>query len=392
MNNLDHSSSVAGEKVEHSLHLNHAVKSLSTIPWASPVFWGGELNRINEALASSWISGGPFVDQLEQNFSTLSEGARALAVSNGTTAIHLAYLALEIKPGDEIVVPGFGFLAAANVALHMAACPVFCEVDPETWCMRAEDIAPVLTARTKAIVVVHTYGNVCDMGPILALAGEWGIPVIEDAAEAFPSRYRGQLAGTLGTIGTFSFQATKTITTGEGGMVITRDNDLCERMMLYRSHGLRRKRHYWHEVPGLNCRLTNMQAALGCAQMEKLDRIIAERHRVYESYAKRLAGMDGITLQIFRPEVQPVVWAIAVRLDPEVFPQGRDNVLSQMLEVGIETRPGFYSPSQIDYFNYKPLVTCDALAASVVSLPSYPTLTEQEIEHICLQFAKLGRA
>ena len=366
------------------------LNSSPQIPWARPVFWGDEQCRVNEALASTWISGGPFVDQLEKSFSALSGDARALAVSNGTTAIHLAYLALDIRQGDEIVVPGFGFLAAANVALHMAACPVFCEVDSETWCMRAEDIAPLLTARTKAIVVVHTYGNVCDIGPILALASERSIPVIEDAAEAFPSRYQGQLAGTLGTIGTFSFQATKTITTGEGGMVITRDNDLCERMMLHRSHGLRRKKHYWHEVPGLNCRLTNMQAALGCAQMEKLDRIIAERHRVYEAYAKRLAGMTGVTLQIFRADVQPVVWAIAVRLDPEVFPQGRDNVLSQMLEVGIETRPGFYSPSQIDYFNCQPLVTCDALAASVVSLPSYPTLTEQEIEHICLQLKKLG--
>jgi perosamine synthetase len=364
---------------------------LPQIPWARPVFWGDEQIRVNEALASTWISGGPFVDQFEQSFSVLSGGAGALAVSNGTTAIHLAYLALGIQAGDEIVVPGFGFLAAANIALHMGARPVFCEVDPDTWCMRAEDIAPVLTARTKAIVVVHTYGNVCDMDSILALANERGIPVIEDTAEAFPSRYRGQLAGTLGTIGTFSFQATKTITTGEGGMVITRDDDLCEQMTLYRSHGLRRKKHYWHEVPGLNCRLTNMQAALGCAQMEKLDRIVTERHRVYEAYAKRLAPMAGVTMQIFRPEVSPVVWAIAIRLDSKVFPQGRDAVLSQMLKVGIETRPGFYSPSQIKYFNCPSLPICDTLAASVISLPSYPTLTEQEIEHICSQLTKLGQ-
>lgn len=362
------------------------------IPWARPVFWGDEQRRVTEALESTWISGGPFVDQLEQSFSALSGGARALAVSNGTTAIHLAYLAIGIQAGDEIVVPGFGFLAAANVALHMAARPVFCEVDPRTWCMRAEDVAPVLSARTRAIVVVHTYGNVCDMAPMLALAAERGIPVIEDAAEAFPSRYQGQLAGTLGTIGTFSFQATKTITTGEGGMVVTRDNALCERMMLYRSHGLRRKKHYWHEVPGLNCRLTNMQAALGCAQLEKLDRIVAERLRVYATYSSRLARIPGVTLQVFRPEVEPVVWAIAVQLDAEAFPQGRDAVLQQMLKGGIETRPGFYSPGQLEYFDCPPLATCDALAESVISLPSYPTLTEPEIERICAQLAKLGRS
>lgn len=363
------------------------------IPWARPVFWGDERRYVCEALDSNWISGGPFVDQLEQGFSSFSGGARALAVSNGTTAIQLAYLAIGLGAGDEIVLPGFGFLAAANVALNMAVRPVFCEVDPQTWCMRAEDIAPCLTSRTRAIVVVHTYGNVCDMGPILALANEHDIPVIEDSAEAFPSRYRGQLAGSLGTIGTYSFQATKTITTGEGGMVVTRNDSLYDRMALYRSHGLRRKnQHYWHEVPGFNFRLTNMQAALGCAQMDNLDRIVAERRRVYATYLEHLAVMDGITLQKFRPEVDPVVWAIAVRLDPMSFPQGRDAVLAQMLEAGIELRPGFYSPSQLRYFDCPPLTTCDALAASIVSLPSYPTLTASEIERICTQLANLHRS
>jgi perosamine synthetase len=368
-------------------------ETIPEIPWATPVFWGDEHRYVSEALDSTWISGGPFVDRLEQVFSSLSGGARALAVSNGTAAIQLAYLALGVGAGDEIVVPGFGFLAAANVALNMAARPVFCEVDPQTWCVRAEDIAPCLTSRTRAIVVVHTYGNVCDMVPILALANEHGIPVIEDSAEAFPSRYRGQLAGSMGTIGTYSFQATKTITTGEGGMVVTRNDALYDRMVLHRSHGLRRKnQHYRHEVPGLNFRLTNMQAALGCAQMDKLNRIVAERRRVYATYLEHLAVMDGLTLQEFRPEVDPVVWAIAVRLNPVAFPQGRDAVLLQMLEVGIELRPGFYSPSQLEYFNCPPLATCDALAASIVSLPSYPTLTGSEIERICTQLANLRRS
>ena len=362
------------------------------IPWARPDFWGHERQYVAEALDSTWISGGPFVDQLEQRFAVLSGGERAFAVSNGTTAIHLAYLALNIQANDEIVVPGFGFLAAANVALQLSARPVFCEVDPLTWCMRAKDIAPVLTHKTRAIVAVHTYGNVCDMEPILALANERGIPVIEDAAEAFPSRYRGQLAGTMATIGTYSFQATKTITTGEGGMVVTRDDALCERMALYRSHGLQRKKHYWHEVPGLNFRLTNMQAALGCAQLEKLDKIVAERRRVYAAYLDRLTGIPGVALQQFRSDVEPVVWAVAVCLDPVAFPQGRDAVLAQMLDAGIELRPGFYSPSQIDYFDCPPLAICDNLATSIVSLPSYPTLTEPEIERVCAQLAKLRRS
>lgn len=364
----------------------------NSIPWAKPDYWGNERQYVADAMASTWISGGPFVDRFEQTFSELSGGMHVLAVSNGTTAIHLAYLALGIQPGDEVVVPGFGFLAAANVAIHIGAKPVFCEVAPQTWCMRAEDIAPVLTPRTRAIVAVHTYGNVCDMGPIMALAGERGIPVIEDAAEAFPSRYRGHLAGTLGTIGTYSFQATKTITTGEGGMVVTHDEALCERMTLYRSHGLRRRKHYWHEVPGLNFRLTNMQAALGCAQLEQLDRIVTERHRVYDIYRDCLARIPGITLQTFLSDVDPVVWAIAVRLDPSAFPQGRDTVMAQMLEAGIELRPGFYSPAQLEYFDCPPLPVCDDLAASIISLPSFPTLTISQIHHICDQLASLSRS
>lgn len=361
------------------------------IPWAKPDYWGNERQYVDEAMASTWISGGPFVERIEQHFAQLSGGLRALAVSNGTTAIHLAYLALGIKPGDEIVVPGFGFLAAANVALHMSARPILCEVAPQTWCMRAQDIEPCLTANTRAIVVVHTYGNVCDMEPILALANACSIPVIEDAAEAFPSRYKGQLAGSLGTIGTYSFQATKTITTGEGGMVVTRDEALYERMALYRSHGLRRKKHYWHEVPGLNFRLTNMQAALGCAQLEQLDRIVAERHRVYSIYRDCLARIPGITLQAFPADVAPVVWAIAVRLAPSAFPQGRDTLMAQMLDAGIELRPGFYSPAQLEYFDCPPLPVCDSLAASIVSLPSFPTLTNDQIHYICDRLAGLGR-
>ncbi len=366
-------------------------ETLPYIPWARPVLWGGEETRVAEALRSTWISAGPFVDELEKRFSVLSGGEQALAVSNGTTAIHLAYLALGIRTGDEIVVPGFGFLAAANVALHFSARPVFCEVDPHTWCMRAEDIAPVLTPKTKAIVVVHTYGNVCDMDPILSLAKERGIPVIEDAAEAFPSRYRGKLAGTMGDMGTYSFQATKTVTTGEGGLVLTRDEKLYEKMVLYRSHGLRRKKHYWHEVPGHNFRLTNLQAALGCAQLEALDKIVAERERVYKTYRDRLIRLSGVTLQEFRPNVDAVVWAIAVRLDPQVFRMERDVVLSRMLEVGIECRPGFYSPSQLDYFDCPPFASCDDLAATILSLPSFPTLAEAEIDRICLQLGKLSQ-
>lgn len=359
------------------------------IPWARPNFWGNEQLYVAEALSSSWISGGPFVERLERDFAAYCGSTHALSGANGTAALHMAYLALGIAPGDEIVVPGFGFLAAANIALHMHARPVFCEVDPYTWCMRAEDIAPVLTAKTRAIVAVHTYGNVCDMDGILELASARKVPVIEDAAEAFPSRYRGRVAGTLGTIGIFSFQATKTITTGEGGMVLTNDDGLRERMALFRSHGLLRKRHYWHELPGHNFRLTNMQAALGCAQLEQLDTIITERQRVNDRYREHLLNMPGITLQKFNETVDAVVWAIAVRLNSAYYSQGRDAVIEQLRVAGIETRPGFCAPSEMSFYECPPLPMCEQISRSAISLPSYPTLTNSEIDRICEQLGCL---
>ena len=193
-----------------------------------------------------------------------------------------------------------------------------------------------MSKRTKAIVPVHTYGNVCDMDSIGALATEDRVLVIEDAAEAIGSRYKGKIAGTFGHLGTFSLHATKTITTGEGGLVCTTDESQAGRMKLFRSHGVASRR-YWHEVAGHNFRLTNMQAALGCAQFEHIDTIISSRKVMYERYVVALNTLQGITLQRFAPEVDAAVWAIAIRLDAAAFPQGRDRVIQQLGALGIET-------------------------------------------------------
>jgi perosamine synthetase len=361
------------------------------IPWAKPVLWGKEQEYLTAALTSTWISGGEFVDRLQSEFAAYSDAKHAFAVCNGTAALHLAFLAANLRAGDEVVVPGFAFQAAANVALLMGARPVFAEVDPDTWCLTAPAVERCLTPRTRAVVPVHTYGNVCAMDDILALARERQLTVIEDAAEAFPSRYKGKLAGTLGTIGCFSFQATKTITTGEGGMVVTNEARASELMTLYRSHGMLRKRYYWHELPGHNFRLTNLQAAIGCAQLEKLDAIIGERDRVNNRYRAELSRVAGTTLQRFASDVTPVVWAIAVQLDPKAFPQGRDAVMLQMSEAGIETRPGFYAASQMEFYHCPPLPVCDQLGRQVMSLPSYPTLEDEQIDFICDRLARLRR-
>ncbi|HSM05495.1 MAG TPA: DegT/DnrJ/EryC1/StrS family aminotransferase [Longimicrobiales bacterium] len=358
------------------------------IPFARPAFWGREREYVDEALASTWVSGGPFVERFEEGLASALKVPEVVVVSNGTTAIHLAFLALDIRPGDEVIVPGFCFLAAANVALHMGAVPVFAEVDEASWCLDPTDVERRITPRTRAIVPVHTYGNVCDMSALSAVADARDVPVVEDAAEALGSSHRGRPAGTTGLMGTFSFQATKTITTGEGGAVATADPALAERMRLYRSHGMSTTR-YMHDVPGHNFRLTNLQAALGCAQLEELDRIEAERRRVHRRYLEGLSGRDGVRPQGFDPEVDPVLWAFAVRLDEDLFPQGRDGVMRELARHGIETRPGFYPASAMDIYSVGPLPVSEAVGRSVLVLPTFPTLTDAEIDRVCHRLLEL---
>lgn len=364
--------------------------SRDPIPWAQPNFWGLEKQYVSEALDSTWISGGPFVDRLEAAIAAFTASPFAVSASNGTTAIHLAYLALNLQPGDEVIVPGFAFQACANIAILLGLKPVFCEVDAETWCMNAKFVERCITPRTRLIAAVHCYGNLCDMDSLLELSSDTAVPLFEDAAEAFGTTWRGRQAGALGPIGSFSFQATKTISTGEGGMVLTRNPEWCERMRLFRSHGMN-KRRYWHEVPGHNFRLTNLQAALGCAQFESLPRIMNERKRVHKMYMQCLNGGHGLRLQQFLPQVDAVLWAMAVFLEPAAYPQGRDEVMQQLATNNIETRPGFYCPSDMPMYLTSGLPTCAKLSRQIISLPTYPTLTNDQIVFICETLKGLRR-
>ena len=360
------------------------MKSRISIPLANPEFSGNEKKYVSEALASTWISGGPFVERFEQEFSNFFDIPFALTSSNGTSALHMAFLALGIEPGDEVIMPGYAFLAAANISLLMKAVPVFTEICPKTWCVTAEAIEKCLTPRTKLIVLIHTYGNVCNMDSIITLANARQIPILEDTAEALASKYKGKYAGTFGTIGTFSFQATKTITTGEGGMVVTDDQELYTKMSLYRSHGMLRKRYYWHELAGHNFRLTNLQAAIGCAQLELIDKKIDNLKRIYLQYKIHLSELDGLKLQAFLSDVEPVLWMNAVKLDPVAYPQGRDEVMRQMANIGIETRPGFCAPRFMDkLYNSPKLTVCEDVSENVLVLPTHGSLSNDQIEFVC---------
>jgi len=349
------------------------------IPWAKPTFFGNEKDYVMDALNSTWISGGPYVERLECKLPEIMGSRFGVAVSSGTTALHLALLAAGVGSGDEVIVPGYTFVAAANMVLAVGATPVYADVDPATWLLDPKVPAPLITAKTKAIIPVHLYGNVAAMKEITAFAEEQNIIVIEDAAQAVFSKYDGRYAGAIGALGALSFHATKTITTGEGGMVLTNDRELHEKMMLLRDHGMRRGKRYWHDVVGYNFRMTNLQAALGCAQLENIDHILRERHRVHTAYKKNLAGDRRIKAQHFERAVEPVLWTYAVQMNCA----DRDQIIKDMALKGIETRPGFHALSAMPPYDCPELPVASKIAGSIISLPTYPDLDDRTIDHIC---------
>jgi len=355
------------------------------IPWAKPFFVGREKEYVIEALESSWISGGPFVRKLETFFQNKT-GLDACAVSNGTVALHLAYVALGLQRDDEILVPAFGFMAAANTAINHGIKPIFTDVDSETWCMTVKDLDKAKTPKTKAAVVIHTYGNVCDMDEIIKWGKANNIFVIEDTAEALGSLYKGKWAGSFGDINTFSLHATKTITTGEGGIVVCQTKELYEKAWLYTNHGLHRRgilAAYSHEVPGFNYRLGNIQAAIGVAQSEHLDTILKERNRVYQKYQENL---QDIQIQKIGNNVSPIIWALGIKLQDSI---NRNAVMQYMEKMGVETRPGFSSPKYIKYFkDLRETPISDNLSDQIITLPFYPSLSNEKISYICDSFLK----
>ncbi|MCK5580715.1 MAG: DegT/DnrJ/EryC1/StrS family aminotransferase [Candidatus Omnitrophica bacterium] len=243
------------------------------IPCGKPSFWGNEKAYLMDAFDSTWISRGKYIEQFEgQLVQELDAGFGAVA-SSGTAALQLALLALGAGPGDEVIVPGYSFAAPVNMVIAVGATPVYADVNPETWCLDASRVARCVTDKTKAILAIHIYGNMCDMDALKKVAQEHNLYLVEDAAEALFSKYAGKYSGTWGDVGCFSFQATKTLTMGEGGFVVTQNKELYDKMFRMRNHGMDPDKHYWHKDTGFNFRLTNLQAAIGCAQLEKVDEI-----------------------------------------------------------------------------------------------------------------------
>lgn len=359
------------------------------IPLIQPDLDGNELEYVTDCIQSGWISSqGKYVRQFEENFGAYVGCKHALAVSNGTVALHLALVALSVGPGDEVIVPDLTFAASVNAILYTGARPVLVDVDPKTMTLDPDLVAAAITSRTRAIMPVHLYGYPADMDKLMALANRHNLLVVEDCAEALGSRYQGAHVGTFGDAAIFSFYGNKTITTGEGGMLLFRDPVIRDRAKMLRDHGMSPERRYWHEEVGFNYRLTNIQAAIGVAQLEKIDIFINRKRWIAAQYAKHLAGIVELQLPIEAKGIQSLnsYWLYTIILVPECSNR-RCEILDLLRNHGIEARPVFFPmhrmPPYVQYIQAGELYSSsNYLSDGGISLPSSTKVTEDEIQRV----------
>ncbi len=353
-----------------------------------PVFapWLSENVRryVLDCVESGWISSlGEYVGRFERDFARFCEAQHAVATSNGTTALHLALVTLGLGPGDEVLVPDLTFVATANAVRYTGATPVFVDADPGTWTLDPADARRKLTGRTRAIVPVHLYGHPVDLDPLLALARSHGLEVVEDAAEAHGARYKGRRVGALGHLGAFSFYGNKIITTGEGGMVVTNDPALAERAAFLRDHAMDPKRRYYHPEVGFNYRMTNIQAAIGCAQLEQAEAILGRRKAIAAAYEAGLADLPGLTRPPAQAWAENVYWMYSVLVEP-AFGRDRDAVREGLRARGIDSRPFFVPIHELPpYRSEAPFPVASRLARTGLNLPSGTGLGHEEIALVC---------
>lgn len=354
----------------------------TTIPIYQPALIGNERKYVLDCLETSWISSrGPYIEKFEQSFSQKIGVNYAATVCNGTVALHLAAVTLGLGPGDEVIVPTLTYVATANAFRYAGATPVFVDSDPLSWQISAENIKTKISPRTKAICVVHLYGHPCDMEAIVKIAAEHDLYVIEDCAEAFGSRLSGRHVGGFGHLATFSFYGNKTITTGEGGMVVTSDETLIDRVRHLRGQGLAHHRQYWHDMVGYNYRMTNICAAIGLAQLEKIDYILERKRCIADTYKDLLSGLP-VEIHGEHGDVFHSYWMVNILVSDTLQ---RDRLRSYLATLGIETRPVFFPvhtmPMYIEKFQRLPVA--EGIARRGITLPSYPALTDNDISFIC---------
>lgn len=358
------------------------------IPVARTAIGQREKELVRQCLDSGWVSSaGEFIPRFETQFARFCGVAHGVSAMNGTCALHLALAALGIGPGDEVLVPSLTFVATANAVAHAGAKPIFVDSEAKTWNMDPAALQAAVTPRSKAVIVVHLYGHPADMPAILEIAERNGLVVIEDAAEAHGAQVlhdgKWRRVGSLGRVGCFSFYGNKILTTGEGGMLVTDDQELAERAAWLRGHAMDSRRPYWHEEIGYNYRMTNLQAALGLGQLERVDEILESKLQVASLYAKGLAGIDSLVHPPAEAWAKSVYWMYSL-LVAEGFPTDRDGLRAALEEAGIGTRPFFHPLHTLPpYAQGQSLPVCEDLARRGLNLPSGPAISPEEIAQVC---------
>lgn len=350
-------------------------------PVYQPSLTGNEKKYVNECLDSTWISSkGKFVTAFENEFAKYVGVNHAAAVCNGTVALHVALEALGIGEGDEVIVPTLTYIASVNAITYTGATPVFVDAIEDTWQIDVEDVKHKITAKTKAILCVHLYGHPCDMDALIEVSQANKLFLIEDSAEAIGSSYKGKLVGTFGDVATFSFYGNKTITTGEGGMVLTNNLDLHEKIVHLKGQGLAKNREYWHDAIGYNYRMTNICAAIGLAQLENIDSVLKKKVEIANWYRAGFKNSE-YQLQIEKQDVFHSYWMCTILIPERV---DRSLLKSYLINHGVETRPMFFPIHIMPMYSKEGEQhhVAERISKLGLNLPSYPGLTKSDIDII----------
>lgn len=367
------------------------------IPISLPVTGEEEWQALKEPITTGWLTSGPKVRAFEEAFAARHTVKHAIAVTSATTALHLALIALDIKEGDEVIVPAFTWVSTANVVLYQGAKVVFVDIDPTTFNIDPEQLKDKITSKTKAIMVVHLFGLCAPMDEIKSIAGD--IPLIEDGACAAGSAYKGVPAGGLGLMGCFSFHPRKSITTGEGGMITTNDDALAEKLQILRNHGAsisEEQRHHGAQpyilpdfnVLGYNYRMTDLQGALGCVQLKKLDSFIDERSKWANYYEQQLSSIEWIKTPSFTSDFKHGWQSYVLLIDEEKSPITRNQIMEKLQELGISTRPGTHAVHMLGFYaNRYKMLPSDFPGAQIandksISIPLHNRMVKEDYQYI----------
>ena len=358
------------------------------IPVCEPLIGDRERAYVEEALRSGWISQGRFVGDFERAWASYCGVAHGVAVANGTAALELAVEALRLPAGSEVILPSFTIISCATAIIRAGCTPVLVDCEPDTWCLDVDEVARKITPRTRAIMPVHMYGHMVNMAPLMALAARHGLAVIEDAAEAHGAEQGGRRAGGIGTTGCFSFYSNKIVTTGEGGMVVTDDGAVAERLRRLRNLCFDENKRFQHSEIGHNFRLTNIQAAMGLAQAERIEESVARKRRMGGLYLEGLKDIPGVQLPVERAGTKNVYWMFGLVLD-DTLPFDAATLAARLKANGIETRPFFVGMHEQPALRARGLFAgehypvTERISRRGLYLPSGLTLADADIERIC---------